>query len=116
MTGGSLDHGLWPWFVLIAFGFLPSEIWRVISVFIARRMDDSSAWLIWVRAVATSLLAGVVAKLLLEPNGALAALPLWARLGPLLFGMVVFVLTRRSVFAAIVAAECALVAAAYLAA
>jgi hypothetical protein len=107
------DQGLWPWFVLIFFGFLPSEVWRMLSVFLARGIDESSPWLAWVRAVATALLAGVVGKLLLSPNGALATLPLWGRIGPLAVGMIAFFLIRRSLFAAIVAGEAAIIAAGY---
>jgi hypothetical protein len=109
----SLDHGLWPWLVLITFGFLPSEIWRVVSVFLSRGLDETSPWLAWVRAVANALLAGVVAKLLLSPNGALATLPLWGRVGPLVFGMVVFFVVRRSIVAAIMAGEAAIIAIGY---
>jgi hypothetical protein len=109
----ALDHGLWPWLVLILFGFLPSEIWRMLSVFLARGIDESSPWLAWVRAVATALLAGVVGKLLLSPNGALATLPLWGRVGPLAVGMIAFFLLRRSLFAAIVAGEAAIIAVGY---
>ena len=110
---GALDQGLWPWVVLICFGFLPSEFWRLISVFLARGLDESSLWLVWVRAVATALLAGVVAKLLLSPSGALAALPLWARVGPLLIGMVAFFIFRRSVLAAILVGQAAIISAGY---
>jgi len=109
----ALDHGLWPWLVLILFGFLPSEIWRMLSVVLARGIDESSPWLAWVRAVATALLAGVVGKLLLSPNGALATLPLWGRVGPLAVGMIAFFLLRRSLFAAIVAGEAAIIAVGY---
>ena len=111
---GSLDHGLWPWVVLILFGVLPSEIWRVLSVFLSRGLDEASPWLAWVRAVATALLAGIVAKLLLSPNGALASLPLWGRLAPLAVGMAAYFLLRRSVVAAILAGEAAIVAVGYL--
>ncbi len=109
----ALDHGLWPWVALICFGFLPSEVWRMVSVFLARGIDESSPWLSWVRAVATALLAGVVGKLLLSPNGALATLPLWGRVGPLAVGMIAFFLIRRSIFAAIVAGEAAIIAIGY---
>ena len=109
----TLDHGLWPWIALILFGFLPSEIWRMISVFLARGIDESSPWLAWVRAVATALLAGVVGKLLLSPNGALPTLPLWGRVGPLAIGMIAFFLIRRSLLAAIVAGEAAIIAVGY---
>ena len=110
---GALDHGWWPWLVLIVFGFLPSEIWRMLSVFLARGLDETSPWIAWVRAVANALLAGVVAKLLLSPNGALASLPLWGRVGPLVFGMTIFFLVRRSIVAAIIAGEAAIIAGGY---
>ena len=107
------DQGLWPWLALILFGFLPSEIWRMLSVFLARGIDESSPWLAWVRAVATALLGGVVGKLLLAPNGALATLPLWGRVAPLAVGMIAFFALRRSLFAAIVAGEAAIIAVGY---
>ena len=111
---GALDHGLWPWLVLIVFGFLPSEIWRLMSVFFARGLDERSEWVVWVRAVATALLAGVVAKLLLSPNGALAVIPLWARLSAMGLGMGAFFLTgRRTILVAIVVAEAVRVASGY---
>ncbi len=110
---GALDHGLWPWVALILFGFLPSEIWRVVSIFISRGLDERSPVLVWVRAVATALLAGVVAKLLLTPSGALAAIPLMGRLGAMAAGLSVFFLTRKSVFAAVLFAEAVLISVGY---
>jgi hypothetical protein len=86
----------------------------MLSVFLARGIDESSPLLVWVRSVATALLAGVVGKLLLSPNGALATLPLWGRVAPLGIGMIAFFLFRRSLFAAIVAGEGAIIAAGYL--
>ncbi len=110
---GALDHGLWPWVALICFGFLPSEVWRVLAVFLSRGVDESSPVLAWVRAVASALLAGVVARLLLAPNGALATLPLWGRVGPLALGMIVYFLARRSVIAAVLAGEASIIAAGF---
>lgn len=112
MSGG-LDAGVWPWLALICFGFLPSEVWRVAAVFLSRGVDEASPWLGWVRAVATAILAGVVVKLLLAPNGALAFLPLWGRVGPLAIGMAGFFAARRSVIAAVLAGEAAVIAAGY---
>jgi hypothetical protein len=108
-----LESDWWPWIALIVFGFLPSELWRVVAVFLSRGVDESAPWLAWVRAVATALVAGVVAKLLLAPTGALAALPLWGRLGPLAVGMIVFFLARRSVAAAVIAGEAAITGVGY---
>ena len=108
-----LESYWWPWIAFICFGFLPSELWRVLAVFLARRIDETSPWLEWVRAVAGALLAGIVAKLLLAPNGALAALPLWGRVGPLFFGMAIYFAARRSVLAAVLGGEAAIIAVGY---
>jgi Branched-chain amino acid transport protein (AzlD) len=97
------------WIALVAFGFLPSEIWRVVAIFLSRGVDESSPLLGWVRAVATALLAGVVAQLLLRPSGALAAIPVAGRIGALAVGLAIFWATRRSVLAAVLAAEAAII-------
>jgi hypothetical protein len=114
----ALDHatgGLWPYLALILFGFLPSEIWRWLAVFLAKGLDEESEILVWVRAVATALLTGVVAKLLLSPPGALAILPAiwrWAVLGA---GIAAYFAARRSIFAGVLAGEVVLISAGYFA-
>src|SRR5208283_1926686 len=50
------DPTLAPYLALVLFGFLPSEIWRVIGVFVARRLDEESEIFLFVRSVATVLL------------------------------------------------------------
>jgi hypothetical protein len=100
---------LWPYLLVLVFGFLPSEIWRVLGVFLARGLDERSEIIVWVRAVATALLAGVVAKLLISPAGALTAVPLAGRFGALAVGLAAFFVFRRSVLAGIEAGEAALI-------
>jgi hypothetical protein len=122
MSGGflaSLEQatgGLWPYLVVIIFGFLPSEIWRWASVFLARGIEEDSEILVWVRAVATALLAGVVAKLIASPSGALAFIPALWRWGALGAGCAGFFLFRRSVLAGVIIGEAVLVGAGFLAA
>jgi hypothetical protein len=113
MNAETLQAGLWPYLLVIAFGFLPSEVWRVIAVFLARGFDERAEIFVWVRAVATTLVAGVVAKILFAPAGALAAVPLAWRLGALTLGVAAFFLARRSVMAGVVAGEAALIGAAW---
>lgn len=113
MTPEAWSGGLWPYFALILFGFLPSEIWRMLSVVVAHGIDEKSELLEWVRAVATALLAGVVANILLTPSGALVAVPLFARLGAMALGLAVFALTRRSVIAGVAVGEIAIIGAAW---
>jgi len=109
-----LEHasgGLWPYLVIILFGFLPSEIWRWLAVFLGRGIDENSEILVWVRAVASALLAGVVAKLILTPTGALATIPLFWRVGSLVAGVAGFYLARRSILAGVIAGEIVLIGA-----
>jgi hypothetical protein len=101
---------LWPYLVVVLVGFLPTEIWRVLGVVLARGLDERSEILVWVRAVATTLLAGVVAKLLFAPSDPLATVPLAGRLASLLVGLLAFFALRRSVIAGVICGELALVA------
>ena len=111
MSAEAFQTGLWPYLLVIAFGFLPSEIWRVLAVFLSRGFDEQAEIFVWVRAVATTLVAGVVAKILLSPAGALFAVPLAWRLGALGLGLAAFFLGRRSVMIGVVAGEASLIGA-----
>jgi Branched-chain amino acid transport protein (AzlD) len=102
-------HDVGPYLVLVLVGFLPTEIWRWLGVVVAHGIDEGSEVLVWVRAVATAVLAGVVAQLVLSPPGALATVPLLVRVGAVLFGFSAFVIARRSVFVGVLSGELALV-------
>jgi branched-subunit amino acid transport protein len=60
--------------------------------------------------VATAILAGVIAQILLQPPGALASIPDWLRYGAVAAGVVVFFATRRSIFAGVLSGEIVMVA------
>lgn len=102
---------LWPWLVLVLVGFLPNEVWRWLGVVLSRGLDETSEALVWVRAVATAILTGVVAKIIVFAPGALGGVPLWIRLGAAAAGMVGFVLFRQSVLAGVLTGTLALIAA-----
>jgi hypothetical protein len=106
-------EGLWSYLVLILVGFLPSDFWRFLGVMVARGLDEESEWLVWVRAVATAVLAGVIAKLVFFPPGSLAGVPLTARLAAIACGFAAFWLARRSVFAGVATGEVALLVIGY---
>lgn len=107
MTGEivAVQGGLWPYLLLVVVGFLPSEVWRVLGVFLAQGLDERAEIIVFVRAVATTLLAGVVAKLLISPAGPLALVPTAGRFAGLFVGFAAFFLLRRSVVGGILAAE-----------
>jgi hypothetical protein len=96
-------------------GFLPNEIWRWLGFALARGIDEGSEILVWVRAVATAVLAGVISKLIFFAPGALATVPLAVRLLAIAAGFAGFVAFRRSVFAGVATGEAVLVFGALLA-
>jgi hypothetical protein len=112
MNAGILE--LSPYLVLVLIGFLPNEVWRAFGLVMARGLNEDSQVVVWSRAVATAILAGVIAKLILYSNGALATIPLGMRIAAAAIGFTVYLATRRSVFAGVAAGEVALLIGGYL--
>ena len=96
--------------VLIVAGFLPNEVWRMVGLWFGGGVDEGSEVLVWVRAVATAILAGVIAQILVQPPGALASVPDALRYGAVVAGFAVFALTKRSIFAGVAFGETVMVA------
>jgi hypothetical protein len=96
--------------VLLLAGFLPNEVWRMAGLWLGGGVDEGSELLVWVRAVATAILAGVIAQILVMPPGALASVPDWLRYTAVAAGCVVFVATRRSIFAGVIGGEVVMLA------
>jgi hypothetical protein len=96
--------------LLLVAGVLPNEIWRMLGVVLVRGLDEESEILVWVRAVATAVLAGVVAQLIFFPTGALATTPLMLRLVAALCGFAGYMLVRRSVLAGVLIGEAVMLA------
>jgi len=103
-------EGLWGYIVLVLVGFLPADIWRLLGVIVGRGLDEESELLVWVRSVATAVLAGVIAKILFFPPGSLAAMPLSVRVSAIVCGFAAFLLVKRSVFAGLAVGETVLIA------
>jgi hypothetical protein len=101
---------LWPYLFVVIAGFLATEVWRWVGVLVGTRLDESSPVIGWVRAVATALVAGVIAKLLLSPGGALGATPMLLRIAAAAVGFVAYMVGGQRLFVGIAAAEAALVA------
>jgi hypothetical protein len=99
-----------PYVLLILVGFLPNELWRMLGLVLSHGIDESSEWIVWVRAVATAILAGVVGKIMIFAPGALATVPLSMRLGAAALGLAAYWVARRSAFAGVVTGTLAIVA------
>lgn len=87
-------------FILIA-GTLATDVWRWIGVFGGKRLSEESEALVWVRAVATALVAGVIASQVLYPGGVLAGTPIALRIGAAVAGFAVFIALRKNMIAGI---------------
>jgi hypothetical protein len=107
-------EGLWGYLVLVLVGFLPADIWRLLGVIVGRGLDEESELLVWVRMVATAVLAGVIAKILFFPPGSLGAIPLYVRVAAIACGFAAFLLARRSAFTGLAVGEAVLVAVGYI--
>jgi len=101
---------LWPYFLLVLVGFLPNEIWRALGMVMARGLNEDSEVVVWSRAVATAILAGVIAKLILFAPGALAGVPLALRVGAAACGFAAFLAAKRSLFIGVAVGEAVLLA------
>jgi branched-subunit amino acid transport protein len=96
--------------VLVVAGFLPNEVWRMIGLSLGAGVDEGSDLLVWVRAVATAILAGVIAQILVTPPGALASVPDWLRYAAVAAGFAAFIAARRSTLAGVVCGEIVMLA------
>lgn len=110
MTLLSAPFSEWsPYLFLLLAGAVPTQMWRWIGTILSRSINEDSEILQWVKAVATALVAGLIANLVIFPVGGLAVVPLWARILALLGGYAVYYKTRPRIIFGIVAAEAMLI-------
>jgi branched-subunit amino acid transport protein len=91
--------------ILLLAGVIPNQIWRMLGLMLGSGIDEGSELLVWVRAVATAILAGVIAQILVQPPGALASVPGWLRYAAVAAGFAAFLGARRSIFAGVICGE-----------
>ena len=96
--------------ILLIAGVFPNQIWRMLGLVFGSGLDEGSELLVWVRAVATAVLAGVIAQILVQPPGALASVPGWLRYVAVVAGFAAFMLIRRSTLAGVICGEMVLLA------
>jgi len=105
---------VWPYLLLVLVGFLPNEIWRLLGLLLARGLNEESELVVCSRAVATAILAGVIAKLILFSPGALASIPPSVRVTAAACGFLAFLAIKRSVFAGVMVGEAVLLLGGFL--
>ena len=109
MTFEAIDAGWWPFLFILLAGWLPTNIWRFLGVYLAGQMRDDAEILVFVRALATALVAAVIAKLVLYPDGALSMSPVGLRVFAMAAGFASFYLSGQRVLVGVLVAEAILV-------
>ena len=108
MSSSAAFGDWWPYLFIAIAGWLATDIWRWLGVLAGRRLHDDSAALVWVRAVATALVAAVIARLILFPTGSLEATPTVLRVVALAAGFVAFLLWGKRVVVGVLISEAVL--------
>lgn len=106
----ALDDGYGGYLVLALVGFAVHEPWRWLGLVLGRNLTIDSEAFLWVKAVASALVAGLVFRLLLYPVGALAEVSFTIRLIGFLAGTAAFLVFRRSMGLGVAAGALTLVA------
>jgi len=101
------DLAIW---ILLAGVFAVTYVWRSVGVLLGDRINLESAAFRWISAVAYAMLAGLIARMLLLPQGQLGETPVLHRLGAAAVAVLVFLSFRRNSLAAVLAGAAALVA------
>ncbi len=106
----SFDAWWWPFVFIFLAGTLPTAIWRWLGVLLVGNIDDESEWLVFIRCIATGLVAAVIAQFVFFPTGALADAPLWLRLAAALTGFACFLVAGRRMIVGVITGEAVLLA------
>jgi len=109
MNWDSFSTWWWPFLFILLAGALPTYLFRLKGVLVGGCVREDSEVLVFVRCVATALVAGVIAQLILYPNGELANSPLWLRAGSAAAGFAAFLITGKRLLVGVLGAEILLV-------
>jgi hypothetical protein len=116
VTFDAVDTWWWPFLFILVAGWLATDSWRFLGIYLGNRISDRSDALVAVRAVATALVAAVIGNLIVFPSGALADTALPLRIGAAAAGFAAYLLVGRRILVGIAVAEIVLAAGIWLAA
>ncbi len=109
MTFASYDNWWWPYLFILLAGWLPTNMWRYLGVYLAGDIDENSESLVFVRAIATRLMAAVIAKLVLYPEGALASTQQWLRIAAATSGFAAYWFSAKKSYVGVLTGEAVLI-------
>lgn len=97
MSFSSIDTGWWPFVYILVAGWFATDFWRFAGVLLGKRLSETSEAFVFVRAVATALVAAVISRLILFPSGSLAETALALRLSAAIIGFIAFLLAGQRI-------------------
>lgn len=109
MTFFELEAWWWPYLFILVGGWVATDVWRFLGVYFAGDIREDAEILVFVRAIATALVAAVIAKLILYPNGALGTSPVELRIAAAAAGFSAYFLSGKKVYAGVGIAEAVLI-------
>jgi hypothetical protein len=92
-------------------GAASTAVWRIAGALLSSGMAEDSAILAWVKAVSTALVAGLIARIVMFPPGALGDIATPIRLGAFALGAAVYFLAGRHLGLGVIVSTAALIAA-----
>lgn len=110
MTFHAIDAWWWPFLFILVAGWLATDAWRFLGVYLGGRIGEDSDLLVLVRALATALVAAVIGNLIVFPSGELADTSFALRLASAAVGSLAYLWLGRKVLVGIVVAEVVLLA------
>ena len=109
LSGAALmDSAAWPVVLMVA-GALVTYFWRALGVALSGRIDAGSPLFEWVACVAYAMLAGLIARMIVLPNGPLAEAAAADRIAAAVIALAIFFLARRNIGLGVAAGAGALV-------
>ena len=105
LTFESVETGWWPYLFILIAGTLATDVWRWLGLLVGGALSEESNALIWVKSVATALVAAVVGQLIVFPTGELAATPLALRIAAAAIGWLAFWFAAKSILVGVLTAE-----------
>lgn len=110
MSFDTFDGWWWPYLYILVAAWLVTDAWRFLGVALGGRLSEDSEILVLVRAIATALVAAVIANLIIAPSGPLADTPLLLRIGAAALGFVAYLLSAKRILVGIAVTEIVLLA------
>ena len=109
MSEPDLAQGAGWAYVLVVVGALATYFWRALGVALSGRIDADGRLFEWVACVAYAMLAGLIVRMILLPNGPLAQTASADRITGAVIALAIFFLTRRNIGLGVAAGAGALV-------